>query len=100
MVTKGMLKNADGSPMKKEDFRIISKSDLIPNSPYAYLADLPADLKAAIAKAFPDAPTKAQGRLRQALGRQGPRPSRPMTKDYDSARADQVRRQPAQEDRA
>ena len=37
---------------KKDDFRIISKSDLIPNSPYAYLADLPPDLKAAIAKAF------------------------------------------------
>src|SRR5262249_24358618 len=29
MLTKGMLKNADGSPMKKEDFRIINKSDLI-----------------------------------------------------------------------
>ena len=45
---------------KKDDFRIISKSDLIPNSPYAYLADLPPDLKAAIAKAFADAPTKAK----------------------------------------
>ena len=45
---------------KKDDFRIISKSDLIPNSPYAYLADLPPDLKAAIAKAFDDAPTKAK----------------------------------------
>ena len=45
---------------KKDDFRIISKSDLIPNSPYAYLADLPPDLKAAIAKAFDEAPTKAK----------------------------------------
>ena len=45
---------------KKEDFRIIYKSELIPNSPYAYLADLPPDLKAAIAKAFADAPTKAK----------------------------------------
>ena len=45
---------------KKEDFRIISKSDLIPNSPFAYLADMPADLKAAIAKAFQEAPTKAK----------------------------------------
>jgi phosphonate transport system substrate-binding protein len=26
MLTKGMLKNADGSAMKKEDFRIIHKS--------------------------------------------------------------------------
>ena len=33
---KGMLKNADGTPMKKDDFRIIMKSALIINSPYAY----------------------------------------------------------------
>lgn len=50
MATKGLV--------KKEDFRIIYKSDLIPNSPYAYLADMPADLKAAIWKAFQEAPTK------------------------------------------
>jgi phosphonate transport system substrate-binding protein len=43
---------------KKDDFRIISKSDLIPNSPYAYLADMPPDLKAAIWKAFQEAPAK------------------------------------------
>ena len=43
MLNKNMLKNADGSPMKKDDFRIILKSDLIINSPYAYLAELPAD---------------------------------------------------------
>jgi phosphonate transport system substrate-binding protein len=52
MVAKGLA--------KKEDFRIVAKSDLIPNSPYAYLADLPADLKAAIWKAFEEAPTKAK----------------------------------------
>ena len=52
MATKNLL--------KKDDFRIIYKSDLIPNSPYAYLASLPPDLKAAIAKAFFDAPTKAK----------------------------------------
>ncbi|HTR84840.1 MAG TPA: phosphonate ABC transporter substrate-binding protein [Reyranella sp.] len=50
MVNKGLA--------KKEDFRIISKSDLIPNSPYAWLSDLPADAKAAIWKAFQEAPTK------------------------------------------
>jgi phosphonate transport system substrate-binding protein len=60
MLNKGMLKNADGSPMKREDFRIIYKSELLPNSPYAYLTSLPADLKAAIVKAFHDAPTKAK----------------------------------------
>ncbi|MBV8825395.1 MAG: phosphonate ABC transporter substrate-binding protein [Bradyrhizobiaceae bacterium] len=50
MVTKGMA--------KKEDFRIIFKSGLLPGSPYARLSTLPDDLKAAIAKAFADAPTK------------------------------------------
>ena len=58
MLDKGMLKNADGSPMTKDDFRIILKSDIIINSPYAYLSDLPDDLKAAIAKAFFEAATK------------------------------------------
>lgn len=52
MVTKGLA--------KKDDFRIIAKSDLIPNSPYAWLADLPPDAKAAIWKAFQEAPTKAK----------------------------------------
>ena len=37
MLNKGMLKNADGTPMKKDDFRIILKSDLIINSPTAML---------------------------------------------------------------
>jgi phosphonate transport system substrate-binding protein len=50
MVTKGMA--------KKEDFRIIFKSGLLPGSPYAYLSDLPDDLKKAIMTAFLDAPTK------------------------------------------
>jgi phosphonate transport system substrate-binding protein len=50
MVKKGMV--------KKEDFRVIFKSGLLAGSPYAYLSDLPADLKQAIAKAFTDAPTK------------------------------------------
>ena len=59
MLHKGMLKNADGSAMKKEDFRIIHKSaPIIGPSMYAYSADLPDDLKAAIAKAFFDVPTK------------------------------------------
>jgi phosphonate transport system substrate-binding protein len=52
MVTKNLA--------KKDDFRIIYKSDLIPNSPFAFLASLPPDLKAAIVKAFNDAPTKAK----------------------------------------
>ncbi|WFU41677.1 phosphonate ABC transporter substrate-binding protein [Bradyrhizobium sp. CB82] len=58
MLNKGMVKSADGTPMKKEDFRIIVKSDLIINSPYAYLSDLPEDMKAAIKKAFLEAADK------------------------------------------
>ncbi|TAJ92911.1 MAG: phosphonate ABC transporter substrate-binding protein [Reyranella sp.] len=52
MVSKGLA--------KQEDFRIIYKSDLIPNSPFAYLASLPPDMKAAITKAFMESPTKAK----------------------------------------
>mgnify|MGYP003575241569 CR=1 FL=1 len=44
--------------VKKDEFRVVYKSDLIPNSPYAYLASLPPDLKTAIVKAFNEAPTK------------------------------------------
>jgi phosphonate transport system substrate-binding protein len=51
MANKGMV--------KKEDFKVIFRSDKIPGSPYAVLTNMPADLKAAIAKAFFDAPTKA-----------------------------------------
>lgn len=52
MISKGMLKNADGSSMKYSDFRIVLKSDPILNGPLAYLSDLPDDAKSAIAKAF------------------------------------------------
>ena len=58
MLSKGMLKNADGTPMKKDDFRIVLTSDLIINSPVAYLTDMPEDLKAAIRDAYLNAPTK------------------------------------------
>lgn len=58
MLLKGMLKNPDGSPMKKTDFRIIHKSAPIINGPYAVNSDMPDELKAAIAKAFFDAPGK------------------------------------------
>ena len=58
MLNKGMVKNADGAPMKKEDFRVIVKSDMIINSPVAYLSDLPDDMKTAIKKAFLDAAQK------------------------------------------
>jgi phosphonate transport system substrate-binding protein len=55
MLNKGMVKNADGTPAKVSDFRIILKSSLIINGPTAYLDSLPTDLKAAIKKAYLDA---------------------------------------------
>jgi phosphonate transport system substrate-binding protein len=58
MLAKNMLKASDGTLLKKEDFRIIAKSDLIINTPYAYLSDLPEDMKAAIKKAFLEASEK------------------------------------------
>lgn len=50
MARKGMA--------KLEDYRIIFKSDLIVNSPMAYLSDLPADLKTAIKSAVLNLATK------------------------------------------
>jgi phosphonate transport system substrate-binding protein len=83
MLNKGMLKNDDGTPMKKEDFRIIHKSALIINGPYTYLSDLPEDLKAAIAKAFMDAPTKDKAAFEKLADgqRKGFHPV--TTKDWD-----------------
>lgn len=52
MLNKGMVKDANGKLLTKADFRIIVKSPLIINSPVAYLADLPAELKARIRDAF------------------------------------------------
>ena len=58
MLSKGMVKNAAGQTMKKEDFRIVLTTDLIINSPTAVLESLPADLRGAIKKAFLEAPIK------------------------------------------
>ena len=58
MINKGMLKKADGTPMKYEDFRIVWKSPLLAGSPFAYLNDMPQDLKNAISQAFYNAHKK------------------------------------------
>ncbi|MCG6205565.1 phosphonate ABC transporter substrate-binding protein [Rhodopseudomonas sp. HC1] len=84
MLHKGMLKNADGSAMKKEDFRIVHKSAPIINGPYAYNADLPQDLKAAIAKAFMDAPTKDKAAFDRLSDGQKKGFHAATTKDWDA----------------
>ena len=53
-----LIRMADKGMVKREDFRIIYKSDQIVNSPIAYLDSLPADLKKKIEQAFFDAPKK------------------------------------------
>jgi len=53
-----LIRMADKGMVKREDFRIIFKSDQIVNSPIAYLDSLPADLKKKIEQAIFDAPKK------------------------------------------
>ena len=84
MLNKHMLKKADGSEMTKDDFRVILKSDLIINSPYAYLSDLPDDLKAAIKKAFLEAPAKDKTAFAKLSDGKN-QPWQPVeNKDYDA----------------
>jgi phosphonate transport system substrate-binding protein len=84
MLSKHMLKNADGTEMTTDDFRIILKSDLIINSPYAYLSSLPDDLKAAIRTAFLEAATKDNAAFNRLSDGKN-RPFQPIeSKDYDA----------------
>lgn len=53
-----LLRMARKNMVKAEDFKLIFKSDQIVNSPMAYLAELPADLKKAIQKAVLEIATK------------------------------------------
>jgi len=83
MLNKGMVKGADGIAMKREDFRIIAKSDLIINSPIAYLTELPEDLKAAIRRAFFDVATNDKAMFSKLSDGKN-EPWQPVTnEDYD-----------------
>ncbi len=53
-----LARMANKNMVKKEDFKIVFRSEKIPGSPYAYLSNLPADLKAAIRTAFMEAPKR------------------------------------------
>ena len=63
-----MIRMADKGMVKREDFRIIFKSDQIVNSPVAYLDSLPADLKKKIEQAFFDAPKKDKAAFEKLSG--------------------------------
>jgi len=58
LLARNALKNVDGTPMRRDDFRVAMKSELILNSPVVYLSELPDDLKAAIRRAVLEAPTR------------------------------------------
>ncbi len=53
-----LIRMSDKGMVKKDDFRIIFKSDQIVNSPMAYLDSLPPELKKRIEQAFLNAPQK------------------------------------------
>lgn len=55
LLARGALRNVDGTPMRRDDFRVVMKSEMIINSPIAYLSELPEDLKATVRKAFLEA---------------------------------------------
>jgi phosphonate transport system substrate-binding protein len=83
MLNKDMVKSSDGKTLTKADFRIIGKSDMIINSPYAYLSELPDDMKAAIKQAFLDAATKDPNAFKKLSDGKN-RPWEPITNaDYD-----------------
>ncbi len=58
MVAKGLVKEQSGKVLTKDDFRIVFKSDFLPESPLAVLDSVPSELKAAIRQALIDMPTK------------------------------------------
>ena len=99
MLHKGMLKNADGTPMKKDDFRIIHKSAPIINGPYAYNSDLPGRSEGRDCQGVLDVADQGQGRVRSPVRR----PEEGLSSRHDQGlgwhdRPDQVRGQSAQEE--
>jgi phosphonate transport system substrate-binding protein len=54
MLSRGILKKDDGTPMTKADFRVIYKTDFLPEGPYSVLSALPDDLKKKIVTALVD----------------------------------------------
>jgi phosphonate transport system substrate-binding protein len=83
MLTKGIFKHDDGTAFKKDEFRIINTSSAILNGPYTVLGDLPADMKAAITKAFLEASTNDKPAYDKLFDGQKRGIVPIATKDYD-----------------
>jgi len=72
-IESNMQRMARKGMVKAEDFRMVFKSDQIVNSPMAYLADMPVDLKARIRDAVLNVHTKDKAAFDKIYeGKQGP----------------------------
>lgn len=58
LAEKGLLKDANGKPLSPNDFRVVFKSDLLPEGPYSVLESVPAELRQKIKQALLDLPRK------------------------------------------
>lgn len=66
--SSNMMRLSKAGVVNKDDFRIIFKSDLIPNGPFAFLDDLPDELKIKIANAFLVAQAENKTAFEKAIG--------------------------------
>jgi phosphonate transport system substrate-binding protein len=68
-----LTRMANKGVVKAEDFRVVWKSPLLASSPFAYLNDMPADLKAGLQKAYLEMHTKDQAAFdKMSDGKDGP----------------------------
>lgn len=81
-VDSNLTRMANKNMVKLDDFKIVFKSDQIPGSPYAMLASLPADLKAAVIRAFEEAPKKDKAAFDKLFDGKAPAFARVKHSDY------------------
>lgn len=58
MNAKGMLKDANGKALNQSDFRVVFRSDFLPEGPFAVIESLPAELRQKIRAALVEVPKK------------------------------------------
>ena len=83
LFAKGQLKNVDGTAMRRDDFRVMLKSEMIMNSPIAYLSDLPEDVKAMIRRAMLEAPIRDKAAFERVYADKGRTWETVENKDFD-----------------
>lgn len=85
LLGRGAFRNADGTPMRRDDFRVIAKSELLVNSPIAYLSELPEDLKGIIRRAMLEAPMRDRAAFEKVYDAKGRNWDVIEGKSFDSA---------------